>query len=93
MTSSSPLFMPSIEDKREWIERKIESMFAEPNKSSLIALDLDINLLVCAAQSYKYETVLKPFPSTLLSDSNNDKSYENLVIILNEYNKVRNIEI
>jgi hypothetical protein len=45
----------------------------------LLALDFEVNLLICAAQSYKHETVLKPFPSTFLSDSNNDKNYKQLL--------------
>lgn len=69
----------SIENRRKLIEDRIEKIFADKNKSDLLALDFEINLLVCAAQSYKHETVLKPFPSTLLSDSNNEKNYKQLL--------------
>lgn len=67
------------EEKRQWIQERLDKIFLEKNKSSILALDLEINMLVCASQSYKHESVLKPFPSTLLSDSNNDKNYELLV--------------
>lgn len=70
--------LSSIEDKRSWIEEKIEEMFKNPNKSDLLSLDLEVNLLTCALESYKHETVLKPFPSTFLSDSNNNKNYGKL---------------
>lgn len=69
----------SIENKRALIEDKIESIFGAKNTSELLALDFEINLLVCSAQSYKYESVVKPFPSTLLSDSNNEKNFSKLV--------------
>lgn len=69
----------TIEDKRIWIEEKLDSIFNNTNKSDLLALDFEINLLICAAQSYKHETVLKPFPSTFLSDSNNNKNYTQLL--------------
>lgn len=71
--------LPSIEDKRSFIEQKIEAMFQNPNKSDLLALDLEMNLLICAVKSYKHETVLKPFPSTFLSDSNNNKDFNELI--------------
>ncbi len=71
--------LPSIEDKRTWIEERIEQMFTSPNKSDLIALDFEISILICAVQSYKHETILKPFPSTFLSDSNNNKNFNELV--------------
>lgn len=70
--------MPSMETKRSLIEERIESMFQNPNKSDLLALDLEINLLICALDSYKHETVLKPFPTTFLSDSNNNKDFSKL---------------
>jgi len=69
----------TIEDKRIWIEQKLDSIFNNSNRSDLLALDFEINLLICAAQSYKHETVLKPFPSTFLSDSNNNKNYTQLL--------------
>ena len=69
----------SIEDKRSWIAQRLEDLFSRPNKFELVALDFEVNLMTCAAQSYKHETVLKPFPSTFLSDSNNNKNYEQLV--------------
>lgn len=69
----------SIEDKRLWIEHKLESIAASNNKSDLLAIDFEVNLLLCAAHSYKHETVLKPFPSTFLSDSNNNKNYSQLL--------------
>ena len=68
-----------MEDKRSLIEAKIEQMFQNPSKSDLLALDLEINLLICALESYKHETVLKPFPTTFLSDSNNNKDFAKLV--------------
>lgn len=71
--------LPSIEDKRTWIEERIEQMFTSPNKSDLIALDFEISILICAVQSYKHETILKPFPSTFLSDSNNNKNFNELL--------------
>lgn len=67
------------EDRRQWIQEKLDGIFREKNKSSIMSLDLEMNLLVCAAQSYKHESVLKPFPSTMLSDSNNDRNYSLLV--------------
>jgi poly[ADP-ribose] polymerase 16 len=71
--------LPSIENKRAWIEEKIEEMFRNPDKSDLLVLDLEINMLICALQSYKHETVVKPFPSTFLSDSNNNKNFSQLI--------------
>ncbi len=71
----------SIEDKRLWIEQKLDSI-SSTNKSDLLAIDFEVNLLLCAAHSYKHETVLKPFPSTFLSDSNNNKNYTQLVCYL-----------
>jgi hypothetical protein len=79
MYSSGSSSFPSMEEKRSWIEEKLEKMFINSNKSDLIALDLEVNLLICAVQSYKHETILKPFPSTFLSDSNNNKNYSQLV--------------
>ncbi len=73
------LAVPSIENKRGWIEEKIEKMFRNPDKSDLLVLDLEINMLICALQSYKHETVVKPFPSTFLSDSNNNKNFSQLI--------------
>ena len=35
----------SIETKRQWIEEKIEKMFQNQNKSELISIDFEINLL------------------------------------------------
>jgi hypothetical protein len=72
----------SIETKRQWIEEKIESIFIDQNKSDLLSLDFEVNLLLSAATSYKHESVLKPFPSTLLSDSDNAINYEQLVTAL-----------
>jgi hypothetical protein len=79
----------SIEDKRLWIEQKLDSISSSSaasasaaSKSDLLAIDFEVNLLLCAAHSYKHETVLKPFPSTFLSDSNNNKNYTQLVCSL-----------
>ncbi|RMZ93672.1 mono [ADP-ribose] polymerase PARP16, partial [Brachionus plicatilis] len=69
----------SIESKRRLIEDHMAKIFQEKNKSELLALDFEINLLICSAQSYKHESVLKPFPSTFLSDSTNSKNYDQLV--------------
>ena len=69
----------NLEDKREWLQQKLNEIFTNKNKSELMALDLEINLLICSAQSYKHESVLKPFPSTFLSDSNNNKNYTALL--------------
>jgi poly[ADP-ribose] polymerase 16 len=68
-----------MEEKRIWIEQKLNEIFTSPDKSGVFSLDFEINMLICAAQSYKHETVLKPFPSTFLSDSNNDKNYDGLL--------------
>lgn len=72
----------SIEDRRKVIGDRLEKIFTENDHSSLLALDLEINFLICATLSYKQESALKPFPSTLLSDSNNDKNYSLLVSTL-----------
>lgn len=69
----------SLEDRRKFVQEKLDRIFMEKNKSSILGLDLEVNMLVSAAQSYKHESVLKPFPSTMLSDSNNDKNYSQLV--------------
>jgi poly[ADP-ribose] polymerase 16 len=69
----------STEERRKWIEEKLNDIFSNPDKSDIFSLDLEINMLICSAQSYKHETVLKPFPSTFLSDSNNDKNYDGLL--------------
>lgn len=69
----------SIENKRQIIEDHIVKIFQEKNRSELMALDFEINLLICSAQSYKHESVLRPFPSTFLSDSTNSKNFESLV--------------
>ena len=80
MLSSRPSGNASVEDRKTWIERKLDALFSGSSKlSNILALDLEVNLLICAARSYKHETVLKPFPSTFLSDSNNEKSYNELV--------------
>lgn len=78
-TAATAAAMLSIEDKRAWIAQRLDDLFARPNKFELVALDFEVNLMACAAQSYKHETVLKPFPSTFLSDSNNNKNYEQLL--------------
>ena len=72
----------SIETKREWIEEKIELIFLDQNKSELMSIDFEINVLLSAVQSYKHETVLKPFPSTFLSDSNNTSNHDQLLATL-----------
>ena len=72
--------LPTIADKRLWIKERLEIMFSKPNKSEMLALDFEMNMLICAVQSYKHETILKPFPSTFLSDSNNSKNYTQLVM-------------
>jgi hypothetical protein len=56
----------------------LNDIFLNKNKSDLLALDLEMNLLICAATSYKHESCLKPFPSTFLSDSTNNKDYTQL---------------
>jgi hypothetical protein len=62
----------SAESKIEWIKERLI-------KIDLLALDFEVGALLAAAKSYKYETVLKPFPTTFLSDSNNDKNYKHLL--------------
>jgi hypothetical protein len=74
-----PTHTANLGEKREWLQHKLDDIFQNKNKSDLLALDLEMNLLVCSAQSYKHESVLKPFPSTFLSDSNNDKNYAELL--------------
>jgi hypothetical protein len=74
-----PVNTANLEEKRQWLQHKLDDIFRNKNKSDLLALDLEMNLLVCSAQSYKHESVLKPFPSTFLSDSNNDKNYAQLL--------------
>ena len=69
----------SIETKRQWIEEKIESIFLDQNKSDLLSRDFELNMLVSAATRYKHESVLKPFPSTFLSDSDNSINYDQLI--------------
>lgn len=69
----------NIEEKRQLIEERIESIFVNQNKSDLLSLDFELNTLISAAQSYKHESVLKPFPTTFLSESNNDKDYQHLL--------------
>ncbi|CAF0812418.1 unnamed protein product [Brachionus calyciflorus] len=69
----------SLGNKRQEIEDHVLKIFSSKNTSDLLALDFEINLLVCSAQSYKHESVLKPFPSTFLSDSTNTKNYDQLL--------------
>lgn len=78
-TTTSGATSSVVVDRREFIEAKMNEIYVSKNKSEVLALDLEINLLICAAQSYKHESALRPFPSTLLSDSNNDKNYSLLL--------------
>ena len=69
----------TTQDRREWLQHKLNEIFVNKKKSDFLSLDLEMNLLICSAQSYKHESVLKPFPSTFLSDSNNSKNYAQLL--------------
>jgi poly[ADP-ribose] polymerase 16 len=72
----------NVEERRAMLQQKLDDIFLSKDKSGILALDLEMNLLICSAQSYKHESVLKPFPSTFLSDSNNDKNFAQLLTAL-----------
>ena len=65
-----------MEEKRRILKEKIESVLN--STKSIIEFDFDFNLLLSAAQSYKHDTVLKPFPSAFLT-SDNQQKYDSLV--------------
>lgn len=62
----------SFQDKFDLINEKLNSAYYT-TKNGLIELDFEFSLLLSAAQSYKHETILKPFPKAF-----ND-NYEELV--------------
>ncbi len=71
--------MLSMEDKRIIIKEKFDNDLN--TRSKLIELDFEFNLILSAAQSYKHDTVLKPFP-TLFQIGENEKNHESLVSII-----------
>jgi hypothetical protein len=68
--------MLNIEDKRKLIKEKFDNEFNSNKK--LVELDFEFNLILSATQSYKHDTVLKPFPSLFLINDNEQK-YNDLV--------------
>jgi poly[ADP-ribose] polymerase 16 len=63
--------------KRKKVKEKLYQM-----KSSIdiISKDMEISLLICAALSYKHESILKPFPNIFLNPSDTYiKSYNRLL--------------
>jgi hypothetical protein len=57
----------SFDQKLEIVKQKLTSSYYT-SKNGLIELDLELNLLMSATQSYKHETVLKPFPKFFNDD-------------------------
>jgi hypothetical protein len=53
----------SFDEKLEVVREKLNSGYYS-SKNGLIELDLEFNLLLSATQSYKHETILKPFPKS-----------------------------
>ena len=72
-----------MDAKRKLIKEKLDTEFNSNKK--IIELDFELSLMLSAAQSYKHDTVLKPFPNAFLSDKNEQK-YDCLVsFILFQY--------
>lgn len=74
----------NIDEKRQFIREKLENEFNLQQK--LIELDFEYNLLLTAAQSYKHETILKPFPSLFVNS--NQQKYDNLVSIFDLFRQI-----
>jgi hypothetical protein len=70
----------SFDEKLGIVREKLNSSYYA-NKDGLVELDFEFNLLSTAAQSYKHETVLKPFPKYF------DDSHSELVCSL-KFSKV-----
>ena len=68
--------MLNLEDKRKLIKEKFDIEFNSNKK--LAELDFEFNLILSAAQSYKHDTVLKPFPNLFVINENEQK-YDSLV--------------
>jgi len=50
--------------------------------NKLIAYDFTVSLFVSALNSYRCDSVLKPFPNQYINSDNNEKQFDFLVIIL-----------
>ena len=72
--------MLNAEDKRKQIKQKLDTEFNTNKK--LVELDFEFNLILSAAQSYKHDTLLKPFPSSFVVNEN-EQRYDGLVSIDN----------
>lgn len=68
--------MATIMEKKNQIKEKLNEISS--NLENLIELDFDFSVLSVAVLSYRYESVLKPFPSTFITDTNT-KRYDDLV--------------
>jgi hypothetical protein len=69
--------------KRIKLQQKLTEIFESKNRDELLSLDMELNLIISSALSYKHETVFRPFPTPFVTDNTNyTKSYNRIVSCL-----------
>ncbi len=52
----------------------------------LICYDFRVSLFVCALNSYRCDSILKPFPNLFINSFNNEKQFDFVVILVFFFN-------
>jgi len=68
----------STNDSKESVLKLLD--IKESNQ--LICYDFRVSLFVCALNSYRCNSILKPFPNLFINSFNNEKQFDFVVILL-----------
>jgi hypothetical protein len=68
----------NLSSKRIQLLNKLNEIFDSKNHNELLSIDMELNLIICSAISYKHETVFRPFPAPFVTDNNNE-NYERVI--------------
>ncbi len=66
----------------EWKSSVMKLLLDKKESNNLIAYDFRVSLFVSALNSYRCDSVLKPFPNHYINSDNNEKQFDFVVIFL-----------
>jgi hypothetical protein len=72
----------STNDSSNTSKESVLELLDIKKSNELICYDFRVSLFVCALNSYRCDSILKPFPNLFINSSNNEKQFDFVVILL-----------
>jgi hypothetical protein len=69
----------NLQIKRIQLQQKLTEICDPKNRDDFLSIDMEMNIIISSALSYKHETVFRPFPTPFLTDNNYIKNYNRVI--------------